>query len=113
VPVAISLGLPKWLPEAQEFDRCWLITPTAAQFHEPDPDVFASSYLQRLDRFGPQRIVTTLHKIAAEHGSDRVVLLCHERRAIPDCHRSLFSGWLLARTGEIATELIGGERPGT
>ena len=31
-PVVISFGLPKWRPEAEDWPRCWLLTPCWSYF---------------------------------------------------------------------------------
>jgi hypothetical protein len=104
--VAISLGLPRWLEDAQQWPRCWLLTPTPALFREPDDEKFAAGYTARLERFGAAKIARTLERIAAEHQAEALVLLCHE----PDwsnCHRLTFAQWLLERAGELCQEVGG------
>jgi hypothetical protein len=103
LPVVTSLGLPKWLPEAQDWPRCWLITPTAQLFREPDPDAFAAGYRARLERFGVPRIARTLERIAADHDAGTLVLLCHEADW-EQCHRLSFATWWMS-TGELVTEI--------
>ena len=102
-PVATSLLLPRWLPEAESWPRCWLLTPTWKLF-KAGGEEFARGFEERLDRFGPQRIARALHAIAAEHQADRLVLLCFEANA-NNCHRRQVADWLLSRTGERVTEV--------
>jgi hypothetical protein len=104
VPVVTSLGLPRWRAESQQWARCWLLTPTPTLFHTSDEDEFARGYLERLNRFGPQKIARTLEHIAREHQAQRLVLLCHEVNPAT-CHRGLFAAWLLEQTGELAPDL--------
>ena len=75
--VVTSLLLPRWLPEAASWPRCWVLTPTWQMFHA-EPDVFEREYLARLDRFGAPKIGRALHAIARETGAGRLVLLCYE-----------------------------------
>jgi Protein of unknown function, DUF488 len=103
VPVITSLGLPSWRPEAREWPRCWLLTPTPALFREPDDDVFAAGYAARLERFGAAKIARTLEKIAREHQAARLILLCHEADPAA-CHRRQFADFMLATTGELIEE---------
>lgn len=102
-PIVISLGLPKWRPESADWDRLWMLTPRGSYFGA-DPDVFDKAYLDQLDRHGPQKVARALHRIAAEHESDSLVMLCHEGLSM-DCHRSTFAAWWLARVGEVVTEV--------
>jgi hypothetical protein len=103
-PVACSLLLPKWLPEAEGFPRCWAVTPRFAYWRSGWPDEFARHYLSQLERSGARKIARYLHHIAAEAGSDRLVLLCYEPLAA-DCHRLMFADWWLVTTGERIEEL--------
>ena len=102
--VVTSLGLPKWLPEAQSWPRCWVITPTPTLFHLADDDEFARLYVERLDRFGAQKISRALQRIAVEHQAGKLVLLCHESDW-DSCHRKLFAAWLMEATGELCREM--------
>jgi uncharacterized protein YeaO (DUF488 family) len=107
--VVTSLGLPKWMPEAQTFPRCWLLTPTGKMFHavreSKDTEAFAREYEQRLEAFGIPRIGRTLERIARQYDAESLVLLCHELDA-ERCHRLQFAQWLLARSGELVAELV-------
>jgi hypothetical protein len=97
--VVTSLGLPRWRPEARQWPRCWLLTPTPALFREPDDEKFAEGYAARLEGFGPQKIASVLEAIARDTGAGRLVLLCHEADPAR-CHRSQFTSYWLAATGE-------------
>ena len=103
-PVVISLGLPRWRPEAEQWDRCWLLAPTSAMFHEADDAEFTRLYVERLARFGPAKIARTLERIAQEHDAERLVLLCHEADW-SRCHRQQFAAWWLETTGELVREM--------
>jgi Protein of unknown function, DUF488 len=102
-PVVTSLGLPRWRPEAETWPRCWLLTPTWALFNSP-PGEFERGYAERLDRFGAAKISRVLERIAREHHADRLVLLCHELDG-RQCHRADLATWLLARAGQVVTEI--------
>jgi Protein of unknown function, DUF488 len=103
-PVVTSLMLPGWIPEAQSWPRLWSVAPTWAQFAMKDPAEFEESYLARLERLGAQKVARALHAIARETGADALVLLCWEAEA-ERCHRSLWSSWWTATTGEKVTEV--------
>jgi len=108
-PVVCSLGLPKWRPEAAEWPRCHLLTPTWPMFNAVretgDSEAFAAAYAARLERFSVQRIARTLEGIARAHQADNLVLLCHE--ADPErCHRTQFADWWIQASGEEVAELI-------
>jgi Protein of unknown function, DUF488 len=103
-PVVTSLGLPRWRPEAEQWPRCWLLTPTSALFAEPDEQVFAAGYVARLERFGVAKIAAALHKIARERQASALVLLCHEGDPAR-CHRGQFADWWIRTTGEAVDEL--------
>ena len=102
--VIISRGLPRWrMSEAAGWPRCWLLTPTPELLDDTDEE-FAAGYVQRLERFGPQKISRTLEQLAADHDAEHLLLLCHE----PDpgqCHRRQFADWWLTTTGEAITEV--------
>jgi len=104
VPVACSLLLPRWLPEAQTWPRCWRVTPRFSYWRAGWPDEFWASYSAQLERYGARRIAQALHHIGAEAGAFRLVLCCFEPVAA-DCHRQMLSDWWLLRTGERIEEL--------
>jgi Protein of unknown function, DUF488 len=100
--VAISLGLPKFLPEAEDWPRFWLATPRWSYF-KSGPE-FPGHYRAQLDRYGPAKVTRVLEQIAREHHAGRLVLMCHE--ADPErCHRWQFAAWLLERAGVLVTEV--------
>lgn len=101
--VVTSLGLPRWRPEARQWPRCWLLTPTAELLAE-DNEAFTAGYLARLERFGAQKISRTLERIAQENQAEALVLLCHESDAAR-CHRSIAAEWIIRTTGEAIDEL--------
>jgi hypothetical protein len=108
LPVVCSLTVPRSLPEAKTWPRCWPLTPRWSYFHAP-ADEFGRAFAAQLGQYGPQRIAERLAEIASTGPADRLVLLCHERHpASPqDCHRLAFSRWWTERTGQPVTELDG------
>ncbi len=69
------------------------------------PEPFSEHYLAQLDRYGPKKISAVLERLAREHQAERLILLCHEGDW-EQCHRGLFSRWLLETAGEICPELM-------
>ena len=107
-PVRTSLTTPKWIDGAEDWPRCWEITPRWTYFHAGAGE-FEDSYLSQLGDYGTKRIARRLGQIARETGADRLVLLCWEW-AGPDggrdrCHRGLWAQWWLESTGEVVPEL--------
>jgi hypothetical protein len=105
--VVTSRGLPRYRPEAAEWPRCWMLTPGSSYF-DAEPEEFERQYTSQLDRHGPAKISRWLERTARDRGAGSLVLLCHEW-AWEDCHRLLAARWILERTGELVTELGGGE----
>ncbi len=103
-PVVTARGLPAWLPEAEQWPRCWMLTPGSAYF-DAEPDEFERQYLAQLDRHGPAKIARWMARTAREHNTDRLVLLCHEADWTR-CHRMIAARWFLERAGELVGELI-------
>ncbi|HEV2372117.1 MAG TPA: hypothetical protein VGS19_08110, partial [Streptosporangiaceae bacterium] len=50
--VVISLGVPRWRPEAAQWPRCWELCPRWRYFSAPD-EVFEAEYRKQLDAYGP------------------------------------------------------------
>lgn len=101
--VVTSLGLPKYRPESAGWPRNFLIAPSSALFKLHGPE-FRGPYIERLERFGVQRIAKTLEAIAQQHEAESLVLLCHEVNW-DNCHRKVFAEWLMTRTGELIQEV--------
>ena len=76
LPLVTSRGLPRWRPEAATWPWLWSITPTGAEFALTGAE-FTALYTERLTRYGTARIARSLERIAREHDTDRIVLLCH------------------------------------
>jgi hypothetical protein len=71
LPIVASLQLPKWIPDAANWPRCWLITPRWSYFRAADWSV---QYVSQLERFGVQRIARELEAIARDNDADRLVV---------------------------------------
>lgn len=107
-PVATSLLVPKWRPEAATWPRCWEVSPRWDYF-KAAPAEFEAAYIAQLERYGVSRIMAALARIgrgAYEEPSDRLALICWETTdAETACHRRLFARWLLETCGERVDEL--------
>lgn len=107
-PVVISLGTPKWLPEAKDWPRLWEACPRPSYFHA-EPAEFDRRYIEQLERYGARHISKRLRCIAQTaylEPSDRLCLLCWEISGAPqDCHRGLLADWILITTGEKVVEI--------
>jgi hypothetical protein len=107
-PVVISLLVPKWIDGAQDWPRCWEITPRWSYFHASE-GAFEDSYLSQVEDYGIKRIARRLGQIARETGADRLVLLCWEWAGPGGgrdrCHRGLWAQWWLESTGELTEEV--------
>jgi hypothetical protein len=107
-PVVISLTVPKWLPEAKDWPRCWEITPRWSYFRASE-GAFEDSYLGQVEDYGPKRIARRLGQIARETGAETLALCCWEADR-ERCHRALFAAHWLATTGELIQEVITEEK---
>lgn len=103
LPLVTSRGLPRWRPEAATWPWLWSITPTGAEFALTGAE-FTALYTERLTRYGTARIARSLERIAREHDTDRIVLLCHESD-VTRCHRGSLAAWWLTTTGEDIAEI--------
>jgi len=102
--IVISLGLPKYrLAEAEDWPRCWALTPTRQQFSLVDDEAFRREYEARLNRIGLAKISRDLEGIAKVRKAHRLVLCCFEPLAAK-CHRSVVASWFAAH-GEVVSEV--------
>jgi hypothetical protein len=104
VPVRISLGLPRWLPEqrARSYPYMSELAP-AGIFHVEPIEEFTRLYVERLEAAGVARIDARFQAIAAAHDGRPLVLCCFEAER-RDCHRGDFAAWWLQRTSEVVPE---------
>ena len=100
LPIVASLQLPKWMPDAVNWPRCWLITPRWSYFRAPD---WKGQYLAQLERFGVQRIARELETIARDNKVGQLVICCFELTG--SCHRHAWADWWLSVTGEAVEEV--------
>ena len=110
VPVAISLGKPKWPLPYQIVDEIRRLMPWGLLNRDLDFDEFTLRYRERLDRTGVEALAVRFEQIASEHG-EPVVLLCWEDLSKASCHRRVFANWWTERTGESVPELEPTPRP--
>lgn len=100
-PVRASLGVPRWIPDAKTWPRCWAITPRYSYWRSPD---WEDQYVAQLRRYGAAHIARELETIAREHQAERILIMCFEVSPA-DCHRGAFAAFWLAETGELITEI--------
>lgn len=100
LPVRISVGLPRFWPEAREFPYVMELAPVGLL--DLTADEFDAAYVARLEKGGVDRIVTRLREVEATTDLD-VVLMCFERDRT-QCHRSLAATWYSQQTGEVPWE---------
>jgi hypothetical protein len=101
-PVVTSLTLPRWLPEAADWPKARIITPSWHDFKAGD---WAERYRERIEEYGVCRITTELEEIAADCGADLLVLMCFEADPA-DCHRQIFADLMITQAGVRVDELV-------
>jgi len=102
-PVSISLGLPKYWPQARAFPYLPDLAPDPSMLGM-DEAGFMGAYFQKLNRIGIDSINAQLSQIREASGGQTLALCCFERFSV-DCHRSLFSSFWARMTGELIEEL--------
>lgn len=91
-PVVTSVGLPKFPLDYRIVDRVGMLCPFGL-LDIDDEDEFTRLYIERLDRYGPTKILRVLTGIARREQAAGVVLLCFEPVG-QFCHRRLLAEWL-------------------
>lgn len=104
VPVAASLGLPRDMPEAADWARCWLLTPRGWYFRKSAAE-YDAAFVAQMQRAGVAKIARVLHQIGREHDAAELVICCWEPTPNPVCHRGLWAEFWLRETGEVVEEL--------
>jgi hypothetical protein len=106
IPVAASLGRPKWPLRYTLEHEARRLAPWGL-FDVKDPAEFTRRYRERLDRLDLDALVAKFEAISAQHGGRRVVLLCFEDLTKPGefCHRRVFADFWQERTGQPVPEL--------
>ncbi len=104
VPVGHTVGAPKFgMPEAGNLG---VLAP-----HGIDRTLterrFRRLYVERLERFGVEKIAGLLRAVADAYDAPGVVLLCFEDLTQPGqwCHRRIFADWWEKQTGQPVPEL--------
>jgi hypothetical protein len=110
IPVRTTASAPRFKLHYELTRQATLITPTWPML-SLERDAYTREYRTRLELAGAEAIRAELATIAAQHGDQRLVLLCFENLADPGtwCHRTLFAAWWQAKTGQEVPELA--ERP--
>lgn len=101
--VGIAIGEPKWrLPYSVVYYK--KIAPYGS-FGIEDEREFKKSYFRQLNKIGFENIKSDLEQLSKQFGDKDLVLLCYENTAHDWCHRTHFSQWWEANTGELLPEL--------
>jgi hypothetical protein len=102
IPVAITVGKPKWpLGYAIEHEIRWLAPWGLMRL---DGDEFVRAYRDQLDRLDLDVLIERFEAIGAQHGGQRLVLLCFEKPG-ELCHRRVFAEWFEEHTGRRVPEV--------
>ena len=110
VPVRISVGLPKFWPEAARFPYVSELAPVGLRHlvgHE-----FEAVYRARLDAIGAGQIRARLDEVASDQSLPLVLCCFEDVRAGARCHRTLAGTWLEANLGVAVPELRAVSRAG-
>lgn len=106
VPVAISIGQPKWPLRYRLEHKITNLMPWGLLGRDLPWPEFEAGYRERLDQIGTDRLRRQFDEIAAKHPDRPLVLLCWEKPGAP-CHRAVFAEWWQERTGEGVEEAPG------
>ena len=105
VPVAITVGLPKWWPHGLVE---WRTVAPFGLLEIQDEGEFRKAYRARLHRLTP-KVLAELHELVGAYAPAPIVLLCYEPPG-EFCHRRLLAEWIEQHLGMEIPEL-GGEVP--
>ncbi len=103
-PVRISLGVPKFWPQARDFPSVDELMIARWMMHSDDHAKSERAYRHRLHQLTLPRISARLDEIADEHDGKPLVLCCFEALS-GDCHRSWAATWLRDQTGVVVPEV--------
>ena len=105
VPIAVSLGAPKFPLRYRVVATCMTLAPTREILAIDDKERYRAKYRARLDAIGVDSIRAALAPF--ETPDREIVLLCFEDLREPGrfCHRRFFAEWWEERTGERVEEL--------
>ena len=105
--VRITLGHPRFRLSYELAGKIPELAPTREMFGKTEAE-FAAAYTALLvERGGVDHLTERFASIAAETGSDDLVLLCFEDLRTPGlfCHRRVFAEWWEQQTGRTVPEL--------
>jgi hypothetical protein len=105
--VGITLGPPRFRLSYQLAGKILELAPTREMFGKSEAE-FAAAYTALLvERGGIEHLTQRFASVAAETGSDDLVLLCFEDLRTPGlfCHRRVFAAWWTAATKQPVLEL--------
>jgi hypothetical protein len=91
LPVRISVGVPKFWPQAAAFPYIEALAPVGIRHLEGQ--VFEAAFLRRLDDIGVDAILDQLRSLQAEAVPVPLALTCFEPAGEP-CHRRIVARWL-------------------
>lgn len=98
VPIAISVGIPKYLPTILRYAP---LAPTWKIVNLPDGEIYTAAYKSEiLAHLDPQKV---LRDLAALAGGRPFALMCYEKPP-KFCHRHIASAWIEEATGSEITE---------
>ena len=100
MPVRISVGAPRFWPQARVFPAAKLITPHGLR--KLTGAEFTAAYLAKLERAGVDEVRAELADIYAAYGKPLVLLCFEPDRA--DCHRGVFAEWWEQQAGDAVPE---------
>jgi len=105
--VGITLGPPRFRLSYQLAGKILELAPTREMFRKGEAE-FAAAYTALLvERGGVEHLHHRFASVAAEAGTDALVLACFEDLRTPGlwCHRRVFAEWWEMHTGEVVAEL--------
>lgn len=111
VPLAISMGLPKFCLSYPLKDRIYILAPSRDILQIADPVEYQKKYCEQLERYGVEKIKRIL--LREQERDKENVLLCFEDIRKPGlwCHRRMFAEWFERKTGVVIDELEEPESP--
>jgi hypothetical protein len=101
-PVRISLGRPKFWPQAEHFPFIAELAPDGWMLGL-EGEQYTRAYLAKLDKVGVETITARFEAITT-NPDVALALLCFEADRA-NCHRGLFARWWQERTGEVVPEI--------
>jgi hypothetical protein len=105
--VRITVRHPRFRLSYQLAGKIPELAPTRDMFGKTEAEFTVSYTALLVERGGVEHLTQRFASIAAETGSDDLVLLCFEDLRTPGlfCHRRVFASWWLESTGQVVVEL--------